>query len=283
MASGLALITPPDGVTLETRGRDRFDMSNLAKISDHLRAARADVVINAASGPSVDASESERDLAFLMNRDAPAALARACAQFGLPLVHLSTDCVFDGAKAGPYVESDAKSPLSTYGRSKAEGEDAVLASGATTAVLRTSWVFSAHGKNFLRTMLELARSRDEVRVVSDQIGCPTWTPDLAQTCVALALWLQQRQAGEQHLFHYAGPDEVSRAAQAEMIFAESAARGMKTARVVSVATADYPTPATRPLNAALDSSKISRTLDIKSRSWSAALRTCMDEIAVSDR
>lgn len=283
VASGLALIAPPEGVTIEALGRDRFDMRDLAAIQDNLRAAGADVVINAASGPSVDASESERDLAFLMNRDAPAALARACAESGVPLVHLSTDCVFDGGKPELYLESDAKAPLSVYGRSKAEGEDAVLESGAIASVLRTSWVFSAQRKSFLRTMLDLARSRDEVRVVSDQVGCPTWTPDLAQTCIALALWLQRRQAGEQHVFHYAGPDVVSRATQAEMIFAEAKARGLKAARVVPVATADYPTPATRPLNASLDSSKIARTLGVQRRPWTSALTLCMDEIADSER
>lgn len=283
VASGLAALSAPDGVVIEARGRDSFDLRNLAAIPDRLGDAAPDIVINAATGPSVDASETERDLAFLLNRDAPAALARACAERGVPLVHLSTDCVFDGAKPGAYVEADATAPLSIYGRSKAEGEDAVLESGATTAILRTSWVFAARGKSFVRSMLELARSHDEVRVVNDQIGCPTWTPDLAHACVALALWLRGRGARERHVFHYAGPDVVTRAAQAEMIFAAAGACGLKTARVIPVSTADFPTPAKRPLNARLDSSKLRTLLGLQPRGWTDALTLCMDEIAASGR
>jgi dTDP-4-dehydrorhamnose reductase len=277
----LARLRGPEGVTIEALGRDRFDITDLAALPANLRASHPHIVINTATTSGVDSAESQPDLARLLNCDAPAALARACAELGVPLLHLSTDCVFDGAKAGAYVETDAKVPLSVYGRTKAEGEDAVLASGATAAILRTSWVFSARGKNFVRSMLALAQTHDEVRVVSDQIGCPTWTPDLAHASVAVALWLRQRAPGEQHVFHYAGAEAINRAEQAEAIFEAAAARGLKRARVVPVSTSEFPTPARRPLNARLDSSKIVATLGLVARPWRAAITLVVDEIAAA--
>ncbi len=273
LATELVRLAAPSRVTLEAFGRDRFDQSNIAEIAANLGALRPDAVINAAGFTAVDAAETQADAAFALNRDGPAALARACADLGAPLVHLSTDYVFDGAKDGPYVEGDSKAPLNIYGRSKSEGEDAVLASGARAVVLRTSWVFASHGANFVRTMLRLSETRDEISVVADQRGRPTWARDLAQCCLGLAIRARDGDERVLGLLHFAGADDATWADFAEAIFAGAG----KATRVKRISTADYPTPARRPLNSRLDTAKI-RALGFEPRSWRDALLLCLSEL-----
>jgi dTDP-4-dehydrorhamnose reductase len=274
LATELARLAPPAGVTLEAFGRDRFDLADVLGIEGNLRALRPDAVINATGFTAVDAAETQADAAFTLNRDGPAALARGCAELGVPLVHLSTDYVFDGAKAAPYVEADARAPLNIYGRSKAEGEDAVLASGATAAVVRTSWVFASHGANFVRTMLRLSETEDEVSVVADQVGRPTWARDLAQCCLDLALNARDGDAAAEGVLHFCGADDATWADFAEAIFAETG----KATRVKRVSTAEYPTPARRPLNSRLDTTRITSTLGIQPRPLREVLRLCLHEL-----
>jgi dTDP-4-dehydrorhamnose reductase len=243
-----------------------------------LRDLRPDAVINAAAFTDVDRAETEAAAAFALNRDGPAALARACADLGAPLVHLSTDYVFDGAKPAPYVETDAKAPLNLYGHSKSEGEDSVLASGAHAAIVRTSWVFAAHGRNFLRTMLRLAEARDEIPVVADQIGRPTAASDLAQTCLAVALRALDRDPTSRGVFHYSDAGDASWADFAEAIFSEAAKAGLKLARVKRITTAEFPTPARRPANSRLDSTKIGAALGVAPRDWREACAICVREV-----
>lgn len=273
LASELARLPCPPGVVIEAAGRERFDLAKIAEIPANLREMRADAVINAAAYTAVDQAESEPAAAFALNRDGPAALARACADLDLPLVHLSTDYVFDGAKAGPYSEGDAKAPLNVYGRSKSEGEDAILASGASAVVLRTSWVFAAHGNNFLRTMLNLAETRDEVRVVGDQVGRPTWARDLAQACLTVSLRALDRDPAARGLYHFAGAGDASWADFAEAIFAEAA----KATRVEHIPSSEYPTPARRPANSQLDTAKIAAALSLQPRDWREACALCLAE------
>ncbi len=179
VARELAKLGPPPGLRLEFAGRETLDLALAGDPEALIRARRPLAVINTAAYTAVDRAESEPDAAFRLNRDAPAAIARACAALDVPVVHFSTDYVFDGAKPEPYVEDDPIAPMSVYGRSKAEGEAAVLQSGARAGVLRTAWVYSAYGSNFLKTMLSLGRTREAVDVVDDQLGRPTWAQDCA--------------------------------------------------------------------------------------------------------
>lgn len=260
-------------------GRQQIDLTNAISIVDRLRRLRPAAIINTAAFTAVDQAECDVEKAFALNRDAPGALARACEKLELPLIHLSTDYVFDGAKASPYVELDAKAPVNVYGVSKSEGEDAVLSSGARTAVVRTSWLFSSHGQNFLRTMLQLAKSRDEIGVVADQIGRPTWTGDLTLACLALA---ERQIAGDREaagIFHFAGADDASWADFATAIFAEARIRGLPSARVRSILSTERSAPAQRPANSRLSSAKLAALIGVEPRPWRTALAHCMDEFA----
>ena len=267
LARELAHLARP-GVTMLNAGRRAFDLG-AADPGALLDAHRPVAVINAAAYTAVDKAESEPEAAYALNRDGPGRLARACADRGLPLVHVSTDYVFDGAKGAPYVEDDPVNPLGVYGRSKLEGEQAIAAAGGSYAVLRTTWVFGARGATFVQMMLNLARQREELGIVSDQFARPTWAKELAELCVDCVLRLADRDLDAAGLFHVAGSDDASRATQAESIFRASAVRGGPVARVKHITTADYPAAAERPPDSRLDSGKAATRLG-----WSP---TAMDE------
>lgn len=218
-----------------------------------LGAVRPDAIVNAAAHTAVDKAENEPDLAFAVNAVGAGAVARAAARIGVPLVHISTDYVFGGDKAEPYVESDPTSPTGVYGASKLAGEQAVLASGADAAILRSAWVYSPFGANFVKTMLRLADARDEVGVVGDQSGNPTSALDLADVVIAVAQHLVDgSDVRHRGIFHAAGKGEGTWADLAEIVFAASAANGGPSAHVNRIATVDYPTPARRPANSRLN-------------------------------
>jgi dTDP-4-dehydrorhamnose reductase len=262
-------------------GRNECNLMQADAIASAIAHEAPGAVINAAAYTAVDKAESEFDAAVALNATAPAAMAMACKSAGIPLVHVSTDYVFDGLKLTPYVETDPLAPQSAYGRSKAMGEKAVLKTGARAAIVRTSWVYSAHGANFVKTMLRLAATRDELGVVADQLGRPTWASDLADACIASARALGAGRSGAAGVFHYSGANDATWADFAEAIFAEAAKRSMPSARVKPITTADYPTPAKRPANSRLDTSKIEHELGIRPRPWREALALCMDEIAAT--
>jgi len=266
-------------LTIISLNRDQCDLAHLDRIEFAIAREDPDAVINAAAYTAVDKAEGEPALAMALNGTAPAAISAACKQAGLPLVHVSTDYVFDGLKTEPYGESDPVAPQSVYGRSKAAGEDAVLGSGANAAIIRTSWVYSAQGSNFVRTMLSLAATRDEISVIADQVGRPTWASDLARACLAAAQALAAREKNASGVFHYSGAGDATWADFAEAIFAEAAKRGLPSARVRPVTTAEYPTAAKRPPNSRLDTRKIEQVLGVPVRPWRDALALCMDEIA----
>jgi len=265
--------------------RPEFDLTALDLIPATLRRIDPGGVINAAAYTAVDRAETEQAVAYALNRDGPAALAQACAERSIPFVHVSTDYVFDGEKPAPYVESDPKAPQSVYGRSKSEGEDAVLASGAHAAIIRTAWVYDAAGANFVRTMLRLAADRDEIGVVADQFGRPTWAADLAGACIAAMRALmsdgQADRRAAQGVFHFSGAGDATWADLAEAVMIEHAKRGGKIAQIKRISTADYPTPARRPKNSRLDCTKIEASLGVRPRPWREALSLCMDEIHAS--
>ena len=277
VARELAKIGPPKGFVFEFAGRDRLDLAteDPRRLIEEIRPA---AVINAAAHTAVDQAESEPEAAFRLNRDVPAVVAKACAQAATPFVHFSTDFVFDGAKAGPYVETDAIGPLNVYGASKAAGEAEVLAAGGPAVILRISWVFGAHGVNFLRRMLQRAESQEEIGVVADQLGRPTWAEDCACGSLRALEALMDGTIGRPELFHLSGLGDASVADLTEAIFAESAARGGRSARVRRITTAERPTPARRPANSRLDCSKIGRVLDWPLRDWREGLSACFDEM-----
>ncbi len=240
------LLTGQEAIFL---GHEDFDLAR----SDPAEAiARADpwAVINAAGYTAVDRAESEPEAALRLNRDAPAAMARACAAAAIPFVHMSTDYVFDGAKAEEYLESDPVAPLTVYGRSKAEGEALVAEAGGLSATLRTSWVFSDVGGNFVKTMLRLADKADEISVVADQQGRPTWAQDVASASLAAAHHMKNGGL-PLGILHAAGSDAMTWADFAERIFAIAQQNDLPSARVRRITTQDYPTPARRPANSRL--------------------------------
>ena len=278
IARELAKIGPPAGFEMAFLGRERFDLSSGADPAALIEAYAPAVVINTAAYTAVDKAESEPDAAFRLNRDAPEELARACALGGVPFVHFSTDYVFDGTKPEPYLETDPVCPLGVYGESKAEGEAGVLGAGGRAGILRTSWVYSSFGSNFVKTMLRLAESREELGVVADQVGRPTWAEDCARGALRLALALLGNEVPGGHVFHLAGAEDATWADFAEAIFELSARRGGRRPKVNRIAAADYPTPARRPANSRLDCAKITAALDWPMRPWRSSLAACFEEL-----
>lgn len=261
-------------------GRPDFDLTaSSAAIGEALAAARPDAIVSAAAYTAVDRAETESDLAFAVNATGAESVACAARVLGVPLVHLSTDYVFDGAQATPYAETDATGPRSVYGESKLRGEGMVLATHSDSAILRTAWVFSPFGSNFVRTMLRLAETRDEIGVVADQIGNPTSAFDIADAVIAVANnLLADRDPRRRRIFHMAGSTEASWADFAEGIFARSAALGGPTARVRRIGTVDYPTPAPRPHNSRLDCALLATCHGVRLPDWNAALDVVLPRI-----
>lgn len=243
-----------------------------------VREVMPDAVVNAAAYTAVDAAEADADAAFRVNAEAPAAIAAACAGIGARLVHYSTDYVFDGSASRPYREDDATAPLGVYGASKLAGEDAIRASGAHHAILRTAWVYAAHGKNFLRTMLRLAGERDELRVVADQVGAPTpaaWIADATADVL-------RGGASASGTWHLVADGETNWHGFAEAIMREAHALGVlaRMPRVLPIGTADYPTPARRPAYSVLDTTKLQRDFGIAPPDWREGLRATLREMRV---
>ena len=268
------------GHEVVTLGRPELDLAaDGDSIIEAIRAAAPDVVVSAAAYTAVDKAEGEPELAFAVNERGAGAVARAAAKLGVPLVHLSTDYVFDGSKTSPYVEDDPTGPTGVYGTSKLAGEAAVLAKHGDSAILRTAWVYSPFGANFVKTMLRLASDRDEVAVVADQRGNPTSALDIADGVLAVASNLVSGSDAEQRgIFHMTGAGEASWAEFAEAVFAASAAAGGPSATVKPITTADYPTPARRPANSRLDSSRIERVHGVRLPEWRNSLRDVVSRL-----
>lgn len=261
-------------------GRPELDLAvtDEAQMRALLERAAVDAVVSAAAYTAVDRAESEPDAAFAVNAQGAGRLAGAAASLGLPLIHLSTDYVFDGSGTRGWREDDPTGPQGVYGASKLAGEAAVLAAHPRATVLRTAWVYSPFGTNFVKTMLRLAESRDEVGVVADQFGNPTSALDIADGVLALAGRDGGAPAG---LFHMVGSGETHWAGLAEAVFAESAARGGPAARVRHIATADYPTPARRPANSRLDCSRLEREYGVRLPEWRSSLAPVIERLVTA--
>lgn len=281
VARALMALDGTGGITVLPLARPQFDLAQAGNARACLEALRPDVVISAAAYTAVDQAESEREAAQAVNATGPGLLARACAELDVPTLHLSTDYVFDGTKPTPYRETDPTGPTGIYGATKLAGEQAVAGANPRHVILRTAWVYSHEGKNFVRTMLRLAESRDTLGVVSDQLGCPTYAPDIAQALVEIARQVAGVAAGDARfgLFHMAGSGDTSWAGFAEAIFAQARRHDMPSASVNPIATADYPTPARRPANSRLDCAKLSDTFAHRLPHWHNGLERCMARIA----
>lgn len=291
----------PSGFVLRTAGRATLDIARRDAVMEAVARERPALVVNAAAYTAVDKAESEPDLAFAINATAPGIMAEEARAAGIPLLHYSSDYAYSGTKEGRYVESDVTNPQSVYARSKVAGDEAVLASGANAVILRTSWVYAARGANFLRTILRLARERDSLRVVADQIGAPTSAElladvaalilghinrrktDLAMPSSAASAMATRGAAGSPFgLFHCTAAGETSWHGYATFIVSEARALGaeLKLApeNIEAITTDQYPTPAVRPKNSRLDCAKLERTFGLQLPQWQVHARRALREI-----
>lgn len=260
-------------VEVEALGRADADLADPVACAARIAATDADAVLNAAAWTNVDGAETEEEAAAIVNGAAPTAMAAAAKAKGLPFVHISTDYVFDGSGVAPRDEAALTAPVNAYGWSKLAGEQGVRAAEGVHAILRTSWVFSAHGKNFVKTMLRVGTGRDRLTVVDDQVGGPTSAAAIADACIAVARGLII-DGGRSGVYHFAGAPDVSWRDFAEAIFA---AAGM-TVEVAPIPTANYPTPASRPLNSRLDCGAIHAAFGIGRPDWRADLDDVIREL-----
>lgn len=258
-------------------GRDSIDLVRTPQEAETaILGARPDAVINAAAWTAVDAAEDNRDAAFTINGTAPGAMAGACAELGIPIVHISTDYVFDGSGDAPWHPQDPTAPLGVYGASKLAGEEAVRAAGGVHAILRTSWVFSAHGSNFVKTMLRLSETRDHLTIVADQVGGPTPASAIAAACVEITDQLIT-DPGKSGTYHLSGAPDVSWADFAREIFRQAG----KTIAIEDIPSSAYPTPAPRPQNSQMNCTTTQTTFGIDRPDWSAALASVLYDLANS--
>jgi len=263
---------------VERLGRPALDLANPVGMTAAIAALRPWIVINAAAYTAVDAAETDQATAFAVNAAGPEALALTCEALSIPLLHISTDYVFDGTKPAPYTENDPVMPLGAYGLSKREGEQRVAAACARHLILRTAWVHSPYAGNFVKTMLRLAATRDEISVVDDQTGSPTYAPHLADVILALARHIRDRRDVPWGTYHVAGTGETTWCGLAREVFAVSARLGGATASVRPTTTAEYPLDARRPANSRLDCSRLERTFGLSLPPWQQGVADCVTRL-----
>ena len=256
-------------------GRDQLDLADADLIRKQVRAHRPGLIINAAAHTAVDLAESEPDAAFAINAIAPGILAEEAKALSIPLIHYSTDYVFDGTKPAPYTENDTPNPLGVYGQSKLAGEQAIAAVGGEHLILRTSWVYSSHGKNFLLTMQRLLQEKPQMRIVADQIGAPTWAGTIATSTGVLIEEWQAGKAGAWGVYHLTAQGETSWFGFAEAIGAQLRAEGKACAELEPIPSTAYPTPARRPLNSRLDCTRLQQQWHVSQPQWQDALHECL--------
>lgn len=274
VAREMARRAGPD-VVVEAHGRELADLADPAACAALIRGSDAEVVVNAAAYTAVDKAEEETGLAMRVNGETPGAMAAAAADAGKPFLHISTDYVFDGAAGRPWREGDAVRPINAYGASKLAGEAAVLEAGGAAVVLRTAWVFSSHGANFVKTMLRVGAANPTLRVVDDQLGGPTPAAAIADALLAIAQAFK-RGEGAPGVYHFAGAPTISWAGFAREIFTRAAIEPRPV--VEPIATEDWPTPAARPRNSALDCQRILETYGLSQPDWAAALDEVIAEL-----
>ncbi|HWW26102.1 MAG TPA: dTDP-4-dehydrorhamnose reductase [Caulobacter sp.] len=269
----------PEGVRVLAPARSELDLTDAASVSAWFSAHPVAAVINPAAYTAVDRAETEVGAAFAANALAPALLAGATRAAGVPLVHVSTDYVFDGQDDGFNTEDAPVAPLGVYGASKLAGELAVRSGNPRSVIVRTAWVLSVHRTNFLKTMLRLAGDRDRISVVADQFGCPTSARDIAQALATITLRMISDSAAPTGVYHFVNAGETSWSGLAQEIFAQSARHGGAFAEVTPIATADYPTPARRPANSRLSTTKITADYGVVPRPWRDAVAEIVEELS----
>lgn len=282
VARALADVLPTRGLQSTAIGRPEYDLADPDRLVSAVEDIRPSIIINPAAYTNVDRAEDEPDLAFAINSRAAGAIAAATHALQIPIIHLSTDYIFDGNKSTPYLESDPTAPLGIYGASKLAGEAAVAEANAKHVILRTSWVCSPYGTNFLKTMLRLAAERPELRVVDDQVGAPTFAHDIASAIADIVLKLTATPEAQNlyGTFHYASCGETTWCRFARDIFERSARRGGARTNVTAIATHEYPTKVRRPKYSKLDTTKIFDAYAIAAPNWEAGLETCLDQLLV---
>ncbi|WP_148360445.1 dTDP-4-dehydrorhamnose reductase [Acidisphaera rubrifaciens] len=276
LALALSAAAEAAGIDCARLGRPEFDFDRPETVAA-LDSVPARLIVNAAAYTAVDAAEGDAAAAERANAAGPALLAAHCVRRGIPLVHISTDYVFDGSKGAPYIETDPTAPLGVYGATKLAGERAAMAAWPRTVILRTAWVYSATGRNFARTMLGAARKTDTLRVVADQRGCPTTAADLAAAIVAIAPRLSDGwEDGLAGIYHAAGGGETTWHGLAVALFEEAARHGLKMPTVTPIATSDWPTPVRRPADSRLDCGKLARVFGVALPHWRDSVAPVVD-------
>jgi dTDP-4-dehydrorhamnose reductase len=274
IASELQRVVTPQGWRVVAAGRDQLDLTNCQGIASAVEAQAPDMLINAAAYTAVDRAESEQELAMTINGVAPGILSKAAARLDIPFIHISTDHVFDGRLGPARKETERPTPVNTYGRSKHYGEESALDNGGRVLILRTAWVFSAYGRNFVKTMIDLGSKRKEIGVVNDQIGGPTGADDIASALIRIAAELIKPGQGRLGIYHFSGKPVVSWAQFAQAIFESATWLNPKPA-VSPISSAEYPTAAIRPANSVLDCSKIFQDYGIEQPAWRPSLGRAM--------
>ena len=282
LATSLAAV---GGQRVRRVGRPDFDFDRLETIDGAFRSTMPSIVVNAAAHTAVDLAESEPDASARANHHGPKRLAELCAEAGIPLIHVSTDYVYDGTKGAPYVETDATAPTGVYGRSKREGERAVLDANPQTLVLRTSWVFSPYGRNFIKTMLNAQLKTNKLKVVADQIGSPTSAPDLADAILAIIRRIEEQGFSPDltGLYHAANQGFTTWHGLATATFKEAERHGRALPDVAAITTADWPTPAIRPPDTRLNCDKLESAFGVRLPWWQPSLARTVDEILARQR
>lgn len=260
---------------LLVRGSDQLDLAQPDSLPTSIEALRPGLIINAAAHTAVDQAESEPERAFAINATAPGILAQIAVGLGIPLIHYSTDYVFDGLKPAPYTEDDTPNPLSVYGRSKLAGENAICQAGGPHLILRISWVYSTEGRNFLLTMQRLLQEKPQLRVVADQIGAPTWAGTIADSTAQLIERWQAGRPGAWGTYHLTAQGETSWFGFAQTIGENLLERHKPCALLEPIASSAYPTPAPRPLNSRLDCTRLLREWGVSQPDWRSALQRCL--------
>ena len=276
----LVAIANQQGFDVIAAGRTELDITQLKSVESIIQSQQPDIVINAAAYTAVDKAEEDQDTAYAINRDGAANLATVCKEQNIPLLHISTDYVFDGTKKEAYSESDVTSPLGVYGISKWQGEEAIRRQCPQHIILRVAWVFGAQGNNFVKTMLRLAKDRNELNVVADQFGGPSPAKNIAETLISIAEQYEKENTLEWGTYHYCGTQKTNWCDFAKEIFQQAKAKGLinKEIKVNAITTAEYPTPAKRPANSMLDCNKIKEAFGVNMPSWKEALNKMLAEL-----
>ena len=252
-------------------GIDELDITNIAVVRAYIKDNGINLVVNCAAYTAVDKAESEPVKAELINKTGAANLAKVCVEFDIPLIHISTDFVFDGTKRTPYIETDKTNPVSVYGRTKAEGEEEVIKQNGSFVIIRTSWLYSEYGNNFVKTIIKHAQEKAELKVVNDQIGSPTYAEDLADVILQV---IPRIKKGTKEIFHYSNEGVASWYDFAIKIIELK----RLNCRILPIGTRDYPTAARRPIYSVMDTSKIKKYFDIKTPAWQNSLKKCISKL-----